>query len=95
MNDGSMRALALVVIIAVLVAASTVQAVQITFQVRMSYQVELGNFDPATEFVDLAGNRTEFQFAKARPDIALPAGTFEIKTPDGCEVIEDLPPGSR
>ncbi len=30
-------------------------AVEITFQVRMSYQVELGAFDPSSDFVDLAG----------------------------------------
>jgi len=47
------------------------------------------------EFIDIAGNRTEFQFTKTRPDIPLPAGTFKITVPDGCEVIDDLPPGSR
>jgi hypothetical protein len=31
-------------------------APSVTFSVNMSYQVTLGNFDPATEFVDIAGN---------------------------------------
>ncbi|MFQ5637601.1 MAG: hypothetical protein ACE5IR_06350, partial [bacterium] len=31
------------------------QTVSVTFQVNMSYQIELGKFYPATEFVDLAG----------------------------------------
>jgi len=31
-------------------------APSVTFNVNMSYQVTLGNFDPATEFVDVAGN---------------------------------------
>ena len=32
------------------------QDVTILFSVNMSYQIETGNFDPATEFVDLAGD---------------------------------------
>lgn len=32
------------------------QSVSITFEVNMSYQVELGEFDPQTETVDIAGN---------------------------------------
>ena len=31
------------------------QNVEILFEVNMSYQIEIGNFDPDTEFVDLAG----------------------------------------
>ncbi|MBN2198429.1 MAG: outer membrane lipoprotein carrier protein LolA [Candidatus Aminicenantes bacterium] len=46
-------------------------------------------------FVDFAGNRTEFQFNKARLNAPLPSGIFEIKVPEGCEVIDDLPPESR
>jgi len=34
---------------------SQAAAVEVTFQVRMAYQVELGTFDPASDFVDLAG----------------------------------------
>jgi len=40
---------------AVLLTATLTQAVPITFQVHMSYQVELGNFDPGSDFVDVAG----------------------------------------
>ncbi|MEN8008218.1 MAG: alpha-amylase family glycosyl hydrolase [Candidatus Krumholzibacteriota bacterium] len=45
----------LVAIAAVLFTATIAQAIPITFQVRMARQIELGNFDPATDFVDLAG----------------------------------------
>ncbi|MCK4408633.1 MAG: hypothetical protein KAW67_01020, partial [Candidatus Eisenbacteria sp.] len=55
MNGILMRALTLAVLIAALVTATNAQAVEITFQVRMAYQVELGNFDPESDFVDLAG----------------------------------------
>lgn len=37
-------------------AVVAAQEVPILFQVNMSYQIEAGNFDPDTEFVDLAGS---------------------------------------
>jgi glycosidase len=37
------------------VVPAAAHAVSIDFRVRMSHQIELGNFDPTTEFVDLAG----------------------------------------
>ena len=37
-------------------AALQLNAVPVTFQVNMSYQIQLGNFDPNTDFVDIAGN---------------------------------------
>jgi len=43
------------VITAVILTATLAQAVPITFQVNMTYQVELGNFDPGSDFVDIAG----------------------------------------
>jgi glycosidase len=55
MNNSMLRALTLVVLVTVLVTATNAQAVNVTFQVRMAYQVELGNFDPDTDFADLAG----------------------------------------
>ena len=55
MNRSTMRALVLMIFVAALVAATNAQAVDVTFKVRMAYQVELGNFDPDSEFVDLAG----------------------------------------
>ncbi len=55
MNRNMMRALSLVILVAALVAATNARAVVISFRVRMAYQVELGNFDPDSEFVDLAG----------------------------------------
>ena len=50
-----MKALSLLLFIAVLVAATSARAVDVTFQVRMAYQVDLGNFNPGSDFVDLAG----------------------------------------
>lgn len=55
MHDNLMRTLALGVLVTVLAAAGSTQAVDVTFRVRMAYQVELGNFDPGSEFVDVAG----------------------------------------
>lgn len=43
------------ILAATFVVANIAQAVPITFQVRMAQQILLGNFDPDTEFVDLAG----------------------------------------
>lgn len=55
MKNSTMRVLALVVLVGALTAATGAQAVNITFRVRMAYQVELGNFDPQSDFVDVAG----------------------------------------
>lgn len=55
MNRNATRALALVTLMAALAAAGTARAVDVTFRVRMAFQVELGNFDPGSDFVDLAG----------------------------------------
>jgi glycosidase len=55
MNGSIVRRLTLVLLVAALVGAADARAVEITFQVRMSYQVVLGNFDPSEDFVDLAG----------------------------------------
>ncbi|MBD3348177.1 MAG: T9SS type A sorting domain-containing protein [Candidatus Eisenbacteria bacterium] len=55
MNRNAALPLALTVIFCALAVAGDGQAVELTFQVRMSYQIELGNFDPAEDFVDLAG----------------------------------------
>ena len=55
MNSSMIRALTFAVLATVLVTATGLHAVELTFQVRMSYQVELGSFDPDNDFVDLAG----------------------------------------
>jgi glycosidase len=55
MNSSMMRVFTFAVLATVLVTATGLQAVPVTFQVRMSFQVELGNFDPGSDFVDLAG----------------------------------------
>jgi len=57
MNPTRTRALALAAAAAVLMTAvaTHAQTVELTFQVNMSYQMQLGAFDPGSEFVDLAG----------------------------------------
>ncbi|MBU0742037.1 T9SS type A sorting domain-containing protein [bacterium] len=50
-----MRRLILAALVTTLVVATAAQAVPITFKVRMALQVQLGNFDPAQDFVDIAG----------------------------------------
>ncbi len=48
-------ALILVALVMAIAPPTIAYAVPITFQVRMAFQVELGNFDPNSDFVDLAG----------------------------------------
>jgi glycosidase len=55
MNSSMMRAFTFAVFCILLFTSTIAQAVPVTFQVRMSFQVELGNFDPGSDFVDLAG----------------------------------------
>ena len=47
--------LAVALLIAALAVAPAARAIDVTFRVRMSYQIELGTFDPGSDFVDLAG----------------------------------------
>jgi glycosidase len=56
LNNSRIIALTLSVIITLLLFFNIAQAVPVTFQVRMAYQIELGNFDPDSDFVDLAGS---------------------------------------
>ncbi len=56
MNNTRGRTLPLLALAAALLAAAAAQAVDITFQVRMAYQVELGAFDPRSDAVDIAGD---------------------------------------
>ncbi|HSG28523.1 MAG TPA: alpha-amylase family glycosyl hydrolase, partial [Candidatus Krumholzibacterium sp.] len=48
--------LTLVMTVMAATAALPVSAVPVTFQVRMGYQIELGSFDPGSDFVDVAGS---------------------------------------
>ncbi len=54
MNNRASRTLTAAALMAILFVSSA-HAVDVTFSVRMAYQVELGNFDPSTDFVDVAG----------------------------------------
>jgi outer membrane lipoprotein carrier protein len=40
-------------------------------------------------FRDWTGNSSEFSFEDIRPDRKLDPGLFELKVPDGCEIIRD------
>jgi len=42
-------------LLSIILLPALAQAVPVTFQVRMAQQVEMGNFDPGNDFVDLAG----------------------------------------
>ena len=50
-----MRVFLLTALTATLLAAPLAHAVDVSFQVRMSQQIDLGAFDPAQDFVDVAG----------------------------------------
>ncbi len=52
----TIRPVALVVLLAGIFIAAVAPAVPIVFQVHMSQQIALGNFDPSADFVDLAGS---------------------------------------
>ncbi|MGD8628823.1 MAG: alpha-amylase family glycosyl hydrolase, partial [bacterium] len=49
------RSICILALGALLLPTSRVHAVELTFRVHMAYQIQLGNFDPETEFVDIAG----------------------------------------
>jgi len=55
MRSNATSTLAVLALAALICSAPGAAAVEITFQVRMAYQIELGNFDPGSESVDLAG----------------------------------------
>jgi len=54
MNDSFKGRTALLAILFLTAAAAGANAVSLTFRVNMSYQIELGAFDPGSDFVDLA-----------------------------------------
>ncbi|MFN1833997.1 alpha-amylase family glycosyl hydrolase [Balneola sp. MJW-20] len=51
-----MRILLSALLINFIPALLSAQTVSVTFNVRMSYQIDQGNFDPVNEFVDVAGD---------------------------------------
>jgi alpha-amylase len=55
MKDSIKRVLTCAVAVAASFISTDLHAVSVTFQVRMSYQIEIGNFDPGSDFVDIAG----------------------------------------
>ena len=83
MNNSKLRTLTFAVFTAVLVVATSLQAVSITFQVRMSFQVELGNFDPGSDFVDLAGSFNNWGIDPLTPLADADADTIYEVTIDG------------
>ncbi|MEM1320061.1 MAG: alpha-amylase family glycosyl hydrolase [Bacteroidota bacterium] len=50
-----MKKLSLLAFFSLLLSSGWAQTAAITFKVDMSYQIELGNFDPDTDFTDIAG----------------------------------------
>ena len=54
--------------------AAEPDAPSVTFNVNMSYQVEMGNFDPATQSVDIAGNFNNW----GDPVMPLTAGDMDV-----------------
>lgn len=69
---------------AMFVSATTVFSAQVTFQVNMSAQTELGNFVPSTDTVFVAGDSLNSWSASASPlapttsDTNIWAGTFDV-----------------
>jgi glycosidase len=55
MKNYSIRAACIMALTLLLLPTAGARAVEITFRVQMSYQIQLDAFDPETEFVDLAG----------------------------------------
>jgi alpha-amylase len=55
MNSTRITAMTLALMVPAVLASTAAEAVDMTFRVRMAYQVEIGNFDPQSDFVDLAG----------------------------------------
>lgn len=64
--------------------ASTALAAQVTFQVNMSAQIGLGNFNPALDVVFVAGDplngwsATDSPLAPSQSDASIWVGTFEV-----------------
>ncbi|MFH1845269.1 MAG: alpha-amylase family glycosyl hydrolase [bacterium] len=88
MNGSMMRALTLMVLVTPLVAVTIAQAVPVTFEVRMAHQVELGNFDPASDFVDLAGTFNGWGSSPLTPLIDADGDTIYAVTLDGFTAAE-------
>ncbi len=75
--------------------SSGVQQVKLTPREEGEYLYLLLEIDLKTRllrrvvFHEWAGNKQEFIFSRIRTDIALPSGTFVLKVPPDCEIIED------
>lgn len=46
-------------------------------------------------FFDWAGNKQEFRFGQIKTDGRIPPSHFELKVPEGCEIIEENVPAKR
>jgi hypothetical protein len=74
------------------IAATSVRAVQVTFQVNMSAQIALGNFDPLSDSVVVAGSPLNNWSTSASPlsssatDSNIFVGTFDISGTQGSGV---------
>jgi len=84
------RSVILASLAAILLTASVADAVDVTFRVRMSYQVELGNFEPAENFVDLAGTFNDWGTDPLTPLSDADADTVYEVTLDGFSPFEEI-----
>lgn len=78
-----MKRLFLIAIITIL-GLSLLTAEEVVFNVNMSYQIELGNFNPDVDFVDVAGNFNDWSGSGAMADPE-EDGTYTI-TVDSLEI---------
>jgi alpha-amylase len=89
-NRNATATLTLVMLIATLMTAASAQAVNITFRVRMAYQVELGNFDPGSDFVDVAGTFNDWGTNPLTPLSDADADTIYEVTVAGFTPAEEI-----
>ncbi len=91
MNSSMIRGGLLAVLLAALGTPTLAQAVPVTFRVRMAQQIVIGNFDPAGDFVDLAGSFNGWGSAPLTPLADADGDSIYEITLDGftaSEVIE-------
>jgi len=70
--------------------ANPLRAVPVTFQVNMSYMIEQGRFDPASDFVDVAGNFNGWGDNPLTPLSDLDADSIYEVTVDGFTIGQDI-----
>jgi alpha-amylase len=90
MNRNITRLLAAALFVCALVTATDAGAVEITFQVRMAYQIELDNFDYGSDFVDLTGTFNDWGTSPLTPLSDADGDTVFSVTVDGFSPSEQI-----